>query len=278
MSKVLIIDDENQFRESLSERLKLRGYENLTLDSGKDALKTVRSQPDIDVVILDRKMPGMTGEQVLKEIKGFRPELMVIMLTGYGDTASAVEAGKLDAFTYLQKPCELDKIVEFIDKARQQKVKAMEKHEIPNVEKGSALKWLMGSHNSRPGFIMLGILIFAAIVFMPTPQTLNELLTFEKTTDSTTITDISLGYSEYGKMKQGEYIAYTYLKKNDIEVAGISGKKLDKKEHKQEIIEGAEFRAKVMLAVLIGAALFWASGAVPIGITSHLVGVSMYLF
>lgn len=81
MAKILIVDDENEFRESLSERLKVRGYENITLPDGEDALKITRIDKDIDVVILDRKMPGLQGEQVLKEIKSYRPEIQVIMLT-----------------------------------------------------------------------------------------------------------------------------------------------------------------------------------------------------
>ncbi len=137
MSKVLLIDDEEKFRNSLSNRLTLRGYENISLQGGIDAVKVVRGDTDIDVVLLDRKMPGMDGVQVLKEIKAYRPEVQVIMLTGHGTAASAVEAGKNDVFEYLQKPCELDKIIETIENARENKVRTMAHHEIPYVEKRS---------------------------------------------------------------------------------------------------------------------------------------------
>ncbi len=110
MSKVLLIDDEDKFRTNLAKRLNLHGYETVDLDSGTEAVKLVRSDSDIDVVILDLKMPGMSGDQVLREIKRFHPELQVIMLTGYGSLDSAVECTKLGAFDYLPKPYELERL------------------------------------------------------------------------------------------------------------------------------------------------------------------------
>ncbi|UCG55089.1 MAG: response regulator, partial [Dehalococcoidia bacterium] len=127
MPTVLLVDDELKFRETTSKRLKMRGYENIALSSGEEVLKTIRRHDDIDVVVLDRKMPGMSGEQVLKEIKHFRPELQVIMLTGYASMESAVESGKLDAYAYLEKPCRLEKLISVIEEARRDKPLAMEK-------------------------------------------------------------------------------------------------------------------------------------------------------
>ncbi len=155
------------FEFHFSKRLAMRGYENLAFDNGLDAVKAIRSDPDIDVVILDRKMPVISGKQTLKEIKQFRPEIQVIMLTAFGDTASAMEAGKLDAFSYLQKPCELDTLIETIDSARQEKIYAMSRYEIPHDAKGSMMKWLIGSHNSRPGLIILAFLFFIGILICP---------------------------------------------------------------------------------------------------------------
>ncbi len=100
MSKVLLVDDEDKFRLSLSKRLLLRGYENIALDSGKEVVKVVRNDPEIDIIVLDRKMPEMSGEEVLREVKKYRPEIQVIMLTGHGDTESAVVAGRMDAYSY----------------------------------------------------------------------------------------------------------------------------------------------------------------------------------
>ena len=111
MPKTLLVDDNDKFRKALANRLKLRGYEALDVDNGEDAIKHVRADSDIDVVILDRKMPGMMGEQVLKEIKEFRPEVQVIMLTGHATMDSAMETGRLEAYSYLQKPYDFDELV-----------------------------------------------------------------------------------------------------------------------------------------------------------------------
>ena len=283
MPKVLLVDDEDKFRTSMSKRLALRGYENIALSRGEDALKTVRKDVEIDIVILDRKMPGMTGEQVLKEIKQFRPELQVIMLTGYGSVESAMETGRLDAYYYLEKPCELEKLIEVIEAARRDKSLVLEKHEIPDIERGSLRKWLIGSHNYRPGIIILGLLIFTAIVAMPTPRGLSSLLSSSKKamiTDPVTgkksydPSDKIFGYASYKKMKEGESIPEYYSRAYNLEKTTFDdlGNKVSRALTNQE----AAFRAKVMLGVLAVCALFWATGAVPVGITALLVGVFMY--
>lgn len=271
MAKILMIDDENQFRESLASRLQMRGYETVQLPSGENAVKTVRLDSEIDVVLLDRKMPGMSGEEVIREIKRYRPELQVIMLTGHGSANSAMEAGKLDAYAYLEKPPELEKIIETIEDARKHKHRAMEKHDVVHVEEGGLWKWLKGTHNSRPGLIILGLILFATVVLMPTPDRLTELLSHKKLDN---MEDINMGYADYRKLGDGENIAYYYSKKYDM---GKTVKNADgTKEFVPMTVEENAFRAKVMIGILIIAALFWASGAVPIGITALLVGVLMY--
>ncbi len=272
MNRILIIDDEDNFRESLSQRLKVRGYENITLNSGLNAMKVVRTNDDIDVVILDRMMPDMNGEQVLREIKKYRPEIQVIMLTGHGTHESAMEVGKLDAFKYLQKPCELEVLIEVIGNARKAKIRAMASHEIPNVKKGNIWTWMKGVHNSKPGIIILGFAIFASIMLLPAPQRLHELLGFEKTAQST---DINIGYSDYKNMEVGQNVAEYYGKKSKTEktIINSDGTKSTIPLSVDESVD----RARIMIGVLIVAALFWATGAMPIGITALLVGVIMYL-
>ena len=103
MPKILLVDDEESFRASLKQRLTIRGYEVTDVGNGHDAVKAARSDPDLEVVLLDLKMPDMSGDQVLKEIRIFRPALQVIMLTGHGSVESAMESGRLDAFAYLEK-------------------------------------------------------------------------------------------------------------------------------------------------------------------------------
>ena len=118
MPKLLIIDDEKDFLESITKRLEIRNYQVISKDSGKDIEKLIKQEKDIDVVILDLKMPDIPGDEVLKKIKSQNPNIQVIILTGHGSTESAVEMAKLDAFTYLQKPAEIDKLVRIIDDAR----------------------------------------------------------------------------------------------------------------------------------------------------------------
>lgn len=271
MSKILLVDDEDRFRESLVKRLTLRNYETVALDNGQDAVKVVKGDAEIDVVILDRKMPGINGEQVLKEIKEFRPELQVIFLTGHGSVTSAMQVGKLEAYAYLEKPCDFDLLIEVIESARGDKAYVAARHEIPVVEKGSVKKWLIGTHNSRPGIIILGLLIFLAMIYMPSSQRLLDLLSVPKTGNTS---DIHYGYASYTKMKPGQNVAEYYAQNYKIgknEKDGQTGKSSYKLTP-----QNAAFKAKVMLGTLFIAALFWATGAIPVGITALLVGVFLY--
>lgn len=268
----MLVDDEEQFRKSMAERLTLRGYEVIDVDNGEDAIKIARSDFDIDVVILDRKMPDMDGEQVLAELREFRPAVHVIMLTGHGSMESAMEIGRLDAFAYLEKPVELDKLIGVIEDARADKPYSMARHEIAYVEKKSFWSWFKGTHSSRPGIIAIGILLFALIVFSPAPQRMLDLLSWEKT--GNVQEDLNMGYADYRKMSQGQSVAEYYSKYSGM---GNTIKTEDGKKTKEPLtVKQNAFRAKVMLGILVVAALFWASGAVPIGITALIVGVFMY--
>jgi sodium-dependent dicarboxylate transporter 2/3/5 len=258
MPKVLLIDDEDLFRESLAKRLNLRGYKTIDLGKGEDAVKVAKCDPDIDVVILDRKMPGISGEQVLREIKEFRPEVPVIFLTGHSSIDSAMEVGRLEAYAYLEKPCDFDQLIEVVDRARADKVRLAERHEIPTVEKGSIWKWLIGVHNSRPGIIILGLVIILGLTYvLPTPQRLTTLLSYQKTGDNSE--DINVGYAAWSKMKEGETIAQYYARTAKLgrEIHTAEGRILEPIGLLQ-----VEQRAKLMLSLLLVAAIFWASGAV----------------
>ncbi|MBD3169010.1 MAG: response regulator [candidate division Zixibacteria bacterium] len=271
MSKILLVDDETKFRADLAERLRLREYETIEAGNGEDAIKVARSDSDIDVVLLDLKMPGLSGEQTLAELKKYRPAIQVIMLTGHGSIASAMETGRLEAYAYLEKPCEMDKLLKTIEAAREDRPHVMARHEIPHVEKGSLKKWLIGSHNSRPGIILLGMLIFAAILLAPSPQRLIDILSAPKTGQ---MTDLNMGFAGYRQMNDNETIADYYSRKNKIYSTSLdsNGEKLKIAQSPQTV----SAKARVMLATLVVAALFWASGAVPVGITALLVGVLMY--
>ncbi|MDX9856908.1 MAG: SLC13 family permease [candidate division Zixibacteria bacterium] len=271
MAKVLLVDDEEKFRTSLARRMNLRGYETSEVDNGEDAVKRIRADGDIDVVLLDRTMPGMSGEQALKEMKSFRPELQVIILTGQSTLESAMETGRLEAYSYLRKPYDLDDLLKMVDRAREDKVHAMARHEIVHVEKGSFWKWLVGSHNSRPLIIGLGIVLFCAITFMPTPDRMLALLSAPKTGE---MTDANFGYASYRSMTEGQTIADAYSKEG--KVAKVSYEADGKRVSVPLTPEETATKAKIMLAVLVVAALFWASGAVPVGISALIVALAMY--
>jgi CheY-like chemotaxis protein len=114
--KLLIVDDEAQFRATTKKILDRRGFDTFLAGSGEEAIEQLSADPD--VVVLDIKMPGMDGHETLKEIKKKKPDLPVIMLTGHGDLPSAKEALKQGAFDYLAKPCDIDILAAKILEAR----------------------------------------------------------------------------------------------------------------------------------------------------------------
>ncbi len=100
---VLIVDDEAIVRESIKDWLQDIGYEATTAESGEEALEMMKKQ-DFAVVILDIRLPGKTGLEVLKEIKGVKPGIKSIIITAYPSEESASEARKLGVIDYLIKP------------------------------------------------------------------------------------------------------------------------------------------------------------------------------
>ena len=129
-AKILLIDDEEAFLSVIRRRLEKRGFCTLVAMSGPEGIQVLQDNLDVDVVILDVKMPGMDGIQALKEIKRQFPLLEVIMLTAHGTMESAVEGMNLGAFDYLMKPYEmpdmLDKIERATKKRREFQQKIME--------------------------------------------------------------------------------------------------------------------------------------------------------
>lgn len=114
--KVLMVDDEEQFRSTTSKILTRKGYATTVAGSGEEALKILKEVRQ-DVVVLDIKMPGMDGHETLAEIKKIDPNTQVIMLTGHGTFESAKETLKQKAFDYLNKPCDIDLLAARIDDA-----------------------------------------------------------------------------------------------------------------------------------------------------------------
>jgi DNA-binding NtrC family response regulator len=108
--RVLLVDDETEFLETLVKRLKKRKLDVVSAVSGKDALATLGAEP-IDVVVLDVKMPDMDGIETLKEIKKISPQVEVIMLTGHASVEVAIQGMELGAFDYLMKPMDIDELL-----------------------------------------------------------------------------------------------------------------------------------------------------------------------
>ncbi len=118
--KILLVDDEKEFVETLSERIRMREHDSEVALDGEQALK--KMEDDIpDVVVLDLKMPGIDGMEVLRRIRKAYPKVQVIMLTGHGSEKDEEEAKKLGAFEYLEKPVEIDKLMMKIKKAYKNK-------------------------------------------------------------------------------------------------------------------------------------------------------------
>lgn len=121
-SKLLLVDDERQFAQTLSERLRLREIGSVIAYDGESALDMIREE-EPDVMILDLKMPGIDGIEVLKRVKQTNPLIEVIILTGHGSEADKEICMQLGAFAYLEKPVDVNVLSETIRKANE-KIKA----------------------------------------------------------------------------------------------------------------------------------------------------------
>jgi DNA-binding NtrC family response regulator len=119
--RLLLVDDEEDFRSTLANRLKKRKHSVLDVGDGPSALAVVRENP-IDVAVIDVKMPGMDGLETLRQIKQINPTVEVIMLTGHASVESGIEGMKAGAFDYLMKPCDINDLLVKIEDAFQRKL------------------------------------------------------------------------------------------------------------------------------------------------------------
>lgn len=119
--KVLIVDDEQDFLETIVKRLLKRGVDATGVDSGMEAVRILQEQ-SFDVVILDVRMPGMDGIETLREIKKRSPLTEVIMLTGHGSIQLGIKGMQLGAFDYVIKPAEFDELLEKVNQAAERKM------------------------------------------------------------------------------------------------------------------------------------------------------------
>lgn len=118
---LLFVDDEDQFLTSMSKRLGARGFHVLAVNRGEKAVETARTHP-VDIALVDLKMPGMNGEETLRALKQEHAWMEIVILTGHGSIDSAVECTQSGAHSYLQKPCDLEQILEVLKEAYKKRV------------------------------------------------------------------------------------------------------------------------------------------------------------
>jgi DNA-binding response OmpR family regulator len=118
--KVLLVDDEEEYVTTLGERMEMRGFKPEVAFSGEQALRMLKhSLPD--VMVLDLKMPGIDGLEVLRKVKKTYPQIQVIILTGHGSDRDEAAARRLGAFDHLQKPVDINDLVHIMQLAFREK-------------------------------------------------------------------------------------------------------------------------------------------------------------
>jgi len=141
---VMLVDDEISFVETTAKRLAKRRIDVITAFSAAEGLKKLAANPDLDVIVLDIKMPGMDGIEALKEIKKVSPLTEVIMLTGHATIESAIEGMKLGAYNYLKKPSDIEELVGQLESATKKKRVHEQKIDAwKSFQKSSTLKGIM---------------------------------------------------------------------------------------------------------------------------------------
>lgn len=118
--RILLVDDEEDFVTTISELLQLRNLASQTAFSGEQAIGYV-GEKEPDVMVLDLKMPGIDGMEVLRQVRRLYPHIQVIIQTGHGSNEEEIEARKIGVFDYFKKPVDIDQLVTRIKEAAQAK-------------------------------------------------------------------------------------------------------------------------------------------------------------
>ena len=265
--RVLVTDDEEGFRRSLAERLTLRGFDVIEAASGEEALRMARTDRDLDVVLLDFVMPGMDGAETLAELRRYRRDLPVIMLTAHGTVNGAVEMGRLGVFRYLAKPVPLDELETVLWEADRAHAEALARRSAPL--RHDRRRTVPRFRPSRRAVSLTMMLISLAALLMaallpPAPDLVTLLDTPRAAARDG---DPIAGYASYRELAPGQTIANHFVSR--YRPPGI-------KPGTDDTARLAAGRAQLMIALIAVAALFWATGAVPIGATALLVAVVMY--
>jgi DNA-binding NtrC family response regulator len=133
-TKVLLVDDEEEFLETLSQRLEMRGLKVTGATRGEEAVHLADEQ-GFDAIVIDLAMPGMDGLETLRLIKKSHPDAEIIMLSGHGTVKSSIEAMKLGAEDFLEKPVDINDLLEKIDAAKNKRILILQKQSKEEIEK-----------------------------------------------------------------------------------------------------------------------------------------------
>ena len=132
-AKVLLVDDEEEFIKTLAQRLEMRGLKVTGATRGEEAVSLVDKQ-NYDAIVIDLAMPGMDGLETLKRIKENHPDAEIIMLSGQGTVKSGIEAMKLGAEDFLEKPVNMQDLLEKIDEMKTKRILVLEKQSMAEID------------------------------------------------------------------------------------------------------------------------------------------------
>jgi DNA-binding NtrC family response regulator len=133
-AKVLLVDDEEDFLSTLAERLEARGLKVNAVTSGEEAVAKADAQ-SFDLIVLDLAMPGIDGLETLKRIKAKQPDAEIIILSGQGSIKTSIEAMKLGAEDFLQKPVDITELLDKISEAKDKRLLVLEAKSVKEIEK-----------------------------------------------------------------------------------------------------------------------------------------------
>jgi DNA-binding NtrC family response regulator len=151
MNRILIVDDERAVRFALSEILKKSGFETSEASSGREAIELVAADTT-DIVLLDVAMPGLNGIETLERLRKINAGIPIIIITGHGDIATAVQAIKLGAYDFLTKPPQVDRLIVTIKRALERR-ELQQSVEQLNQSVEASLEWTFGKSPSMVGVI-----------------------------------------------------------------------------------------------------------------------------
>src|SRR3954466_14768282 len=145
MARILVVDDQEMMRDSLAANLAREGHEVIATHDGTVAVSKLEGSARFDLLITDLKMPKMTGIELLAEAKRLRPDMPVVLMTAFATVQTAVEAMKLGAYDYIQKPFDGDEIKHLVDRTLEHNRLKLENQALRTMAELNAPRPLVGS-------------------------------------------------------------------------------------------------------------------------------------